>query len=349
VNSPHPFYALTDEEQVERLTLLAQAASTFWEGGFDGLQLVKYRENAVFSAHRPDGSRVAVRVHRHGYHADAALQSELHWMRHVASRGCVPVPEVIPSATGELVARVSHEAVPECRRVSMLGWLPGIPVGTSEHGADLVGNAARRTYYKAGVLAAHLHASGATLPPLKGFTRHSWDEDGLIGAEPLWGRFWENTDLTPGQRTLLADARDAARDDLRRFGKTEANFGLIHADFVPENLLDENGVLKLIDFDDAGYGWYVFELATALYFNIGEPTYPVIERALIDGYRTVGAFPFEHERLLPLFLFLRGTTYLGWVGSRPETETAKTLGPMLTERACSLAAAYLETRVGQLA
>ena len=48
--------------------------------------------------------------------------------------------------------------------------------------------------------------------------------------------------------------------------------------------------------------------------------------------------------LFPLFLFLRSTTYLGWVQTRPETQTAKELGPFLIDRACLVARRYLDQR-----
>lgn len=45
--------------------------------------------------------------------------------------------------------------------------------------------------------------------------------------------------------------------------------------------------------------------------------------------------------LLPLFLFLRGKTCLGWVQTRAETATARELAPMPIARACRLAGDYL--------
>lgn len=339
-----PFYDLCDADQAAALLSLAQAAAEHWEGGFTDLQLVKYRENAVFSARRPDGQRIAVRIHRHGYHSDAALWSELHWVDEIARSGVIAVPPVLPSADGRLIVHVSHAAVPEPRQVSILGWLTGSPVGTSESGADLGEAAAVELYCQAGSLAASLHAHAAAMTLPAGFTRHAWDEAGLIGPDPLWGRFWESATLSRRQRDMLHNARAAAASDLNAFGKNPRNYGLIHADFVPENLLIDGGRLKLIDFDDAGFGWHLFELATALYFNIDEPHYPDIVQALLRGYRSVRRLDADDEARLPLFMFLRGTTYLGWVQSRPETETAKTMGPMLVERACTAAAHYLQSR-----
>ena len=39
---------------------------------------------------------------------------------------------------------------------------------------------------------------------------------------------------------------------------------MIHADLVPENVLVDGDSIRLIDFDDAGFGWHHFEIATAL-------------------------------------------------------------------------------------
>ncbi len=344
MNAVEHFYALSDADQAERLMSLAQAAGRFWEGGFTDLELVKYRENAVFSARRPDGQRIAVRVHRHGYHSDAALWSELHWMGEIGCSAEVDVPPVLSAADGRLHVLVTHDAVPEPRQVSVLGWLSGSPIGTSESGADLDDAAAAELYLQAGRIAGVLHAHAVSMDLPAGFTRHAWDEAGLVGPDPLWGRFWESPTLTREQRDLLQQARIAAQEDLTLFGKHANNYGLIHADFVPENLLHEAGRLKLIDFDDAGYGWHLFELATALYFNVDEPCYPGISTALLTGYRTVRTLDERDEDLLPLFVFLRGSTYLAWVQSRPETETAKTMGPMLVERACTAAERYLLSR-----
>ena len=344
MNQIDDFYALSDGEQAARLTLLAEAAGAHWDGGFTNVALVKYRENAVFSAERRSGDRVAVRIHRHDYHSDAALASELHWMHALGCSGTVDVPPVIPAASGQLIVRVTHAAVPEPRQVSVLGWLDGAPVGTSENGLNLADSLAVKLYFDAGALAAAVHNQSCSMVPPEGFTRHAWDEHGLVGPNPLWGRFWDTPTLSDDQRELLQQARSAAQDDLRAFAKCERNYGLIHADFVPENLINDGGRLKIIDFDDAGYGWYLFELATALYFNIEDPCYPKIREALIAGYRSARPLTPRDEALLPLFLFLRGTTYMGWVQSRPETETAKTMGPMLVERACMLAERYLSGR-----
>ena len=48
--------------------------------------------------------------------------------------------------------------------------------------------------------------------------------------------------------------------------------------------------------------------------------------------------------LVPLFFLARGLTYVAWVHTRHETETAKELTPMLLTAACELAEEYLSNQ-----
>jgi Ser/Thr protein kinase RdoA (MazF antagonist) len=186
----------------------------------------------------------------------------------------------------------------------------------------------------------HLHSTDWQQPDE--FVRHAWDEEGLIGANPFWGRFWELDQLSDEQQDLLQQARRLARRDLREYGRHLGNFSMIHADLVPENLLIEGPQLRLIDFDDAGFGWHMFELATALYFCLDDPRYEQIKAALLEGYHAVKPLTEADRQTLALFLMLRGTTYLGWIHTRQGTPTAVEMAPMLIERACKLAREYLQ-------
>ena len=75
------------------------------------------------------------------------------------------------------------------------------------------------------------------------------------------------------------------------------------------NIIVDESDLYFIDFDDGGYGYRVFEVATALLKHIEAPDYPSLQQALIDGYRTLRAIDLGS---LDLFMALRATTYVGW-------------------------------------
>jgi Ser/Thr protein kinase RdoA (MazF antagonist) len=251
------------------------------------------------------------------------------------------VPELVPTAEGKLFKVVAHPGVPEPRQVDLFAWIDGQPLGSVESGLEGDVESVAGTFHTIGVLAGRLHNQSARWRPPPGFTRHAWDTEGLVGERPLWGRFWELAALSPSERDLMIRARDRVRRDLSAHERSPRNYGLIHADFAPENLMVDGSRVRLIDFDDAGYGWHLFEIATTLYFHIGQPYFDTVERATLAGYRSERELTAADEALLPLFYTARGFTYLGWVHTRRETETARELTPMLIELSCRVAKRYL--------
>jgi len=117
-------------------------------------------------------------------------------------------------------------------------------------------------------------------------------------------------------------ADDGADRLLRHVGRKGAVLEHGQAEHEIGDFIDGDGV-RVIDFDDAGFGWHLFELATSLYFITGESIYPTARDALIRGYRSERALPAEALERLPLFLAARGTTYLGWVHTRQGSDTAR--------------------------
>jgi Ser/Thr protein kinase RdoA (MazF antagonist) len=336
------FYALPPAAQAERMRELARVALTHWDFGACALTLIKFRENAVFEVATGAGRRYALRIHRAGYHSDAELRSELEWMRALQASG-FDVPQIVPDCSGALFVTARQESVPEPRQVDVFEWIQGAQLGSVAGEAATDSAALARTYHTVGALAARLHNQATRWALPAGFTRHAWDDAGLVGEQPFWGRFWELAALAPAERALLIRARDRLRRDLGALARSPATYGLIHADFAPENLLVDGDRVRLLDFDDAGFGWHLFEIATSIYFHIGQPHYEAIRAATIAGYRSERALPDDELERLPMFLCARGFTYLGWVHTRSETETARELTPMLIELACTVAREYLVT------
>ncbi len=334
------FDALTPEQQSEYLLDLAYKSLRHWDLEGSELSLVKYRENAVYKVDAQDGERYALRIHRHGYHSDNSLRSELEWMSALDESG-IAVPQVLPATDGRLLVSETTHAIVEPRKIDLFAWIDGKPLGSDSEGLGENANRVAELYTDLGRSAAELHNQSSEWELPAGFERHAWDHDGLVGEEPFWGRFWELELLDPSQQALLEQVRDRLSDELSRYDRSPQRYSLIHADFVPENLmLDQNG-LRLIDFDDAGFGWHLFELATALYFIQEESYYPTARQALIDGYREKRTLSDEDLELLELFLTARGCTYLGWIRSRQETDTARELAPDLIRRACQQAERFL--------
>lgn len=326
------FEKLPIEEQEIRLLELAKASLTFWD--FDGdLRLIKHRENAVYELNTTGGERYALRVHRAGYHSDQSLKSELKWIEALNDYG-VGVPRVIPTSGGNAFAKVSTSSVPGERQVDLFAWVDGEQLGSIEDELGGDPNSVKHIYLTMGRTMAKMHNQAVQweLPP--DFFRHSWDAEGLVGENSLWGPFWELEALTAEQRHLINRARETVRKRLDAYGQPKNSYSLIHADFVSENILVVGDKVQVIDFDDAGFGWHLFDLATALYFIQDGPGYDIARSALIEGYREFRPLADEELEKLPLFTAARSFTYLGWAHTRAETETARELTPAFIDMCC---------------
>ena len=332
------FYTLTPTAQARRMEAAGREALEHWGLEDATLDLIKYRENAVFKVEN-ERFKGALRLHRHGYHSDAELRSELQWAQALADAG-IKVPELVPARSGEQFIKHAAADLPGDIQVDLFRWIDGEQLGSVEEGVSDESDVGE-TFAALGELAARVHNQAAAWVPPAGFTRHAWDAEGLAGERPFWGRFWEIEAATPAQADILARCREKLYDDLGRLPRTADTYSMIHADFAAENVMIDGEDVRLIDFDDAGFGWHLFELATALFFIQGEPYFEHARTALIDGYRRHRALPDEELELLPLFTVARGTTYVGWVHSRSETDTARELTPMILGLVCDLAEDYL--------
>jgi Ser/Thr protein kinase RdoA (MazF antagonist) len=70
---------------------------------------------------------------------------------------------------------------------------------------------------------------------------------------------------------------------------------LVHADLRLANLLVDGDRITVIDFEDCGLSWYLYDLACALTFNEGRPDVPELIGLWVDGYRQVEPLSTEDE------------------------------------------------------
>ena len=81
-------------------------------------------------------------------------------------------------------------------------------------------------------------------------------------------------------------------------------------------MLVADGALRIIDFDDFGPGYFLFDLVTALFWYQPHPGYGQFQDALFAGYRSVRELDPEHLKLWPALRLARGASYLGWAAER---------------------------------
>ncbi|QEX19097.1 aminoglycoside phosphotransferase [Hypericibacter terrae] len=299
------------------------------------VSLLHQSENTMFLVRDPARPEpVVLRVHSQNlsYHSAPSIASELMWMQALRRDAGVIAPEPIPARDGSLVQLLSAPDLDKPRHAVIFSFLTGAepPPETLIDNFERLGEITARM---------HRHARAWTVP--RTFTRHAWDFDAAIGAHPLWGRWQDGMGVDPEALKILTRLAGVLKRRLERIGTAREYFGLIHADMRVANILVENDVTKVIDFDDCGLCWYIYDLATALSFLEEEPTVPALIAAWLKGYRKVMPLQREIEDEIPTFIMLRRLLEVAWLGTRRHLEFAQGLGAGFTAGSCRLAQDYL--------
>ena len=125
------------------------------------------------------------------------------------------------------------------------------------------------------------------------------------------------------------------------FGKSPDRFGLVHCDMRLANLLVDGDLTKVIDFDDCGFSWFLYDCATAVSFFEHKPEVPGLLDAWVSGYRKVRDLPSEDVAEIPTFVMLRRLLLVAWIGSHSETELAQDMGVQYSADTVPLCEDYL--------
>lgn len=328
------FNKLSQEEQLIRIeAALVANLERFGLAGDSRVEMINHSENTTFRIDDSAGSCV-IRVHREDYHSRRGIECELAWMRALNDEAGVPTPKPIAGLDGELIQTVNGHGLPRERLAVRSAWVEGEPPDESRLIEPFIqlGEVTART---------HVHSKSWALPA--NFERLLWDFETTLGVNPNWGR-WE---IAPGidrvDIALLERTAQLIRRRLEAFGQAPDRFGLIHADFRLANLLVHEGDTRVIDFDDCGMGWYLYDLATALSFMEERPDVAELIAAWCEGYRRILPMGPAEEAELWTFLMLRRMLILAWMGSHAETDLAKELDAPYIFDTMPLAEAYLSS------
>lgn len=330
-----PFNDLPHEEQMRRLKNLAQHSLTAYDlpAGATA-EMVNLSENATYRIDAGDGERWALRLHREGYHSKTAIASELAWAKALRDDGAVVTPTAIIGLDGEVIQTVSLPDLPNPRHVVLFEWESGEEPDEEQH--DL-----RAPFEVLGEKTALMHMHVRKWQRPDWFERLTWDYDTSLGDRPHWGSWREGMGLTPEITRVFEETTNLIRRRLDVFGKAPERFDLIHCDMRLANLLIDGDVTKVIDFDDCGFGWLLYDCATTVSFFEHKPEVPELLAAWVRGYRKIIDLPEEDEHEIQTFVMLRRLLLVAWIGSHSETELAQSMGVQFTRDTVGLCEKYL--------
>ncbi len=299
--------------------------------------LLNVSENATFAvSDRARQRELIVRVHRIGYSSLQEIRSELQWILALRREAVVETALPLAGSDGELVQRLPSSAGRAERYAVAFERLPGKEPDPHRDAAHW--------FEKLGALTArmHAHARGWTLPV--GFCRKRWDVDDMVGPRAHWGPWRAAMGLSEDGAQCIERALLLIRRRLERFGPGAQQFGLVHADLRLANLLVDDRHLRIIDFDDCGFSWYLYDFAAAISFIEHQPFIPDLLDAWLAGYRKVASMSPQEMAHIPTLVVLRRVLLTAWLASRGELAFAQGFGAAYTAGTVKLAQEFVDGR-----
>lgn len=298
------------------------------------LRMINLSENATYLVEDPSTGRDGIlRVHRENYHSVRSIESELMWLDALGDETGIDTSVPIAARDGRRVVTVESNGA---ERYAVLFHM----IGGIEPDETVVNATDFRTL---GGLTAKLHAHARTWQRPANFERFTWDWEHTLGSTPRWGQWQDGIGIDDGNRVVLDRAADLIRERLAEFGNTGDQFGLIHADLRLANLLVDGSQVNVIDFDDCGFSWFLYDFGTAVSFMEDDPRLGEWQTAWVEGYRDFAPLSPAEEGMLPTFVMLRRFLLVAWMGSHSHSREVQVKGPSYAAGTVRLAERYLSS------
>jgi Ser/Thr protein kinase RdoA (MazF antagonist) len=233
-----------------------------------------------------------------------AIASELTWLAALNQQAGLPVPAPVLTPDGKLLTTIITPGMPKGRVVSLMRWLDGRRYRKGLQPKHLTA---------LGQVVAQLHTFSAGWQPPTGFTRPHWDWDSQLGGSMFKHPLEEVVNSIPSkfQQPFQFISQEAKRI-MESIGKGPDVYGMIHADLYPENVLFKSGKAYPIDFEDCGYGYWMWDIAIALCEWAWGNEWERMRDAFREGYVHLRRLPETQWAQLDLFVATQFATMVLW-------------------------------------
>lgn len=297
-------------------------------------KMIDYSENTTYLVEDGQGKKYILRISRPNYHKKEEIEAEIAWLNSLHEQSPIDVSLPMRADDGDYVH--AHSYNDTIYYSTLFTFLEGnAPDENNED--DLI-----QQFETLGEITAMFHKHTIEQHDYyQAFQRMTWDYDTILGQSPKWARWQDGLGMTPARIALYEEASHIIQKKLEAFGKHKTRFGLIHADLRLANLLIYGDEIKVIDFDDCGFGWFLYDLATSVSFIEHMPYLDELIASWLKGYSKIRLLTDEEKEMIPTFILMRRLQLISWIGSR-DNETTRLLGENYTLQSDDLVKAYVE-------
>jgi Ser/Thr protein kinase RdoA (MazF antagonist) len=328
------FATLSYDQQAARLTRTAQASLRNYSLANASVSLVLYVHNAMFRVTTPAGEVYALRLQLTQRRKPfEQTRSELRWLSALKRDTPLQVPEPVLSDQGYITLQPVEDMADEAS-VVLFRWLE------ESHATDTFSAEQAR---QAGQFLGQLHAHSRQYALPTDFVRPRFDWEGLFGPTSIYHPGENRAIFTPAQISIFEQVAGWMQRVMAELAGQPGSFGLIHADFLRKNMLFNSQGIAGIDFDDCGFGFYLYDLAPLLLQLRDEPDYEALRGAFLDGYGQVFPLTSADETTLENMIAARllGSCY--WIAANLHNPRIRAKAPTILDYRAEVLREFMDT------
>ena len=306
------YQQLTRTGKLRRLHQYATQGLTHYDLKDPSITFHGFETNLLYRVTSASGEKFFLRLACPGWRTLEGLRSEALWLSALHQDTDIPVPQVVPTQSGELVQSFSMDGIPDVWHMTLMQWLPGRILGHYLTPINLE---------KMGSLFSKLHLHGKNWTPPENFTRKKFDYWLSRGEKNLIKQYEEksgeetqtdiHSHISLSQRKLLKQMDEHVRTAYQAIDPSDLR--VIHCDLWHDNIKLHKGRLYPFDFEDTIWGYRAHDIAMAmldLLETVGEKSYPRLLAAFQRGYET--NLPWPEDPIEP-FQIGRYLWKLNWI------------------------------------
>lgn len=270
--TPIEFAQMSQQAQLHGLRSVAMAACQRFGVHPKTMRCINHGFNTTYAITDATGAKYALRLNTHSLRDITGLRAEQEWITALSTESPIIVPVPLTTDSGALFVEIPFAPMHKTLIATLARWLPGRIVGAKP---------SRQQVYQIGVATALLHRHSSAWRPT------------AQAVFPLVNTLLMNSDdhLTHAPQSRIPRAVRTLIDAVRpRIDAVYAQLNdqmsvqPIHADLHAYNMMWHNQQLAIFDFDDAGMGLPIQDLAITLYYL---RDIPYADAELWAGYRSV--------------------------------------------------------------
>lgn len=296
-----PWDDLTEAGQYRRMRAVANAALADYAIEPTKLSLVGGFTNVIYRVDTADDT-YALRIDLFQDHTDGDADIELGWIEAIADDTDLNVGRPVRTVDGRLYTHAGAPGVPDDRRCTLFGWVPG---GT------LADRITVPRLEQLGALSATLHEHGRqwTPPtqPMPWDRTFYWPED----VDPYVLDNAEHAHHFDAKRRSILDRAIAAVEPA--FAELDGDPHIVHGDLHLENVHASRSSLWAIDFEDVMWAHPVQDVAITLYYVRSEADPEALRAAFQRGYESVREWPEQRPGQIDTFIAARELMFANFV------------------------------------